>query len=192
MQTVESVSDTRFIATQKLVAGDTHMDLPEVLFHARDDGLTSHADIPPAIVPFDEVDVIRRCLRFQVGTGRRVDLLFLLDTSRESAQGVRYPDLAEPLSAGRSGQRCNQSTHFCPPLLPLPIEEPCDRTPFSEFRFGIMRRHLWRLPPACILHINNRSPCLGERDSTAYPQRMTTDESFNTRSFGTGLDYPPS
>ena len=44
MQTVESVSDTRFIATQKLVAGNTHMDLPEVLFHARDDGLTSHAD----------------------------------------------------------------------------------------------------------------------------------------------------
>ena len=65
MQAVETVSDTRFIATQKLVASDTHMDLPEVLFHARDDGLTSHADIPPAIVPFDEVDVIRRCLRFQ-------------------------------------------------------------------------------------------------------------------------------
>ena len=55
-----------------------------------------------------------------------------------------------------------------------------------------MRRHLWRLPPARILHIDHRSPRLGKRDSAAYPQRMTRDKSFNTRSFGTGLDNPPS
>ena len=55
-----------------------------------------------------------------------------------------------------------------------------------------MRRHLWRLPPARILHIDHRSTHLGERDSAAYPERMTTDEPFDTRSFGTGLDNPPS
>ena len=79
MQTVESVSDTRFIATQKLIAGDTHMDLSEVLFHARDDGLTRHADIPPAVVPFDEIDIIGVCLT---------------DELREHRQLQPFPDLS--------------------------------------------------------------------------------------------------
>ena len=43
-------------------------------------------------------------------------------------------------------------------LPPLAIEEPSHRPPFRQFRFRIVRRHLWRLPPASRLHIDDRRP----------------------------------
>ena len=66
--------------------------------------------------------------------------------------------------------------------------EPSNRAPFRQLRFRIVRRHLWRLPPASNLHIDHRSPRLGERDSAAYPERITRDEILHTRSFCTGFD----
>ena len=55
-----------------------------------------------------------------------------------------------------------------------------------------MRRHLWRLPPASVLHIDDRRASLGERDRRADTEGVARDEPIDTRSFSTGFDYPPS
>ena len=63
MQTSEAIPDPRFVSTEELPVGDTHMDLPEVSFHARDDGLPRHARHTPCHRSHsDEIDIIGVCL----------------------------------------------------------------------------------------------------------------------------------